>query len=73
MWQNVLVAKIPCGEISLWRIIVANNPVAKLSVANHPFTFSICPWSEPWENEMSIVVLEPKNIAAMKMGAPHLL
>ena len=30
-------------------------------------------WSEPWENEMSVVVLARKNIAAMKTGAPHLL
>ena len=30
-------------------------------------------WSEPCENEMRVVVLERKNIVAMKTGALHLL
>ena len=37
----------------------------------------LCPmWldiTEPWENEMRVVVLARKNVAAMKTGARHLL
>ena len=29
--------------------------------------------TEPWENEMRVVVLARKNVAAMKTGARHLL
>ena len=29
--------------------------------------------TEPWENEMRVVVLARKTVAAMKTGAPHLL
>ena len=34
---------------------------------------SIVSITEPWENEMRVVVLARKNVAAMKTGARHLL
>ena len=47
-----------------------------MSLSEYPYS-QLCGRSEgitePWENEMRVVVLARKNVAAMKTGARHLL
>ena len=61
-----------CPTVFILRILISSH--TKLHSGRKPaFIFHIPIWSELRENEMSVVDLERKSIAAMKTGAPHLL
>ena len=68
MYESVTLTLIFIDPNPYFYLIKIRVRVTLSYIRNYPFI-----WSEPCENEMRVVVLERKNVAAMETGAPHLL